>query len=98
MRLEQTNSIAIKNELNDLFRDCVETTRKEILRARKTQSKTVYNQQFEESLLKLAQYGKGNQTYDKFTERDRYNIVDLFVNNQATLNAIYHQLFESSET
>lgn len=33
-KLEKTNSIAITNELNDLFKQCVDTTRREIMRQR----------------------------------------------------------------
>jgi hypothetical protein len=48
---------------------------------------------FEESLLKLASLAKSKIKYDDFTARDKYNILDLFVNNEKTLVKLYEALF-----
>lgn len=49
--------------------------------------------EFEESLLKLAQFQKGKIKISDFTQRDKYHLLDLFVNNEKTLLAIYEALF-----
>ena len=37
---------------------------------------------FEESLLRLAQLAKNRVRLEDFTGKDRYNLLDLFVNNE----------------
>jgi hypothetical protein len=49
--------------------------------------------EFEESLLKLAALAKNKIKYSDFTAKDRYNILDLFVNNEKTLIKVYEALF-----
>ena len=49
--------------------------------------------EFEESILKIAMLAKGKVKNADFTSVDRYNILDLFVNNEKTLIKIYEALF-----
>ena len=51
------------------------------------------NQEFEETLNKLAEMAKGRVKFDEFTQVDRNNLLDLFVNNERTLLKIYEVLF-----
>ena len=90
--MKQTQAITIskhneKPELEHLFRECLETVRKEIMLRRPKQE----DQEFEESLMKLAESQKKPVT---FTVKDKYNLLDLFVNNQKVLTNIYNQLFQ----
>lgn len=50
-------------------------------------------QDFEESLYKLAQLSRKKVKIEDFTARDRFIILDLFVNNEKTLLKIYEALF-----
>ena len=50
-------------------------------------------QDFEESLYKLAQLSRKKVRIEDFTARDRFIILDLFVNNEKTLLKIYEALF-----
>ena len=54
------------------------------------------NPEFEETLSKLAELAKGRVKYDEFTQVDRNNLLDLFVNNERTLLKIYEILFSKS--
>lgn len=49
--------------------------------------------EFEESLMRLASFAKGRIKYEDFTSKDKFNILDLFVNNEKTLVRIYEALF-----
>ena len=51
------------------------------------------NREFEETLSKLAEMAKGRVKFEEFTQVDRNNLLDLFVNNERTLLKIYEQLF-----
>jgi hypothetical protein len=51
------------------------------------------SKEFEESLTKLAAFAKGRIKHEDFTAKDKFNILDLFVNNQKTLIKIYEALF-----
>ncbi len=51
------------------------------------------NRQFEETLGKLAEMAKGRVKFEEFTQVDRNNLLDLFVNNERTLLKIYELLF-----
>jgi hypothetical protein len=48
---------------------------------------------FEESLMKLASLAKNRVKYEDFTAKDKFNLLDLFVNNEKTLVKIYEALF-----
>ena len=89
-----------------LFVDCIEDVRKEIMRRRLkneilTRKKSVtagsLNDQdakdFEESLIKLATLAKSKVRISDFTSKDKFNLLDLFVNNEKTLIKIYEALF-----
>jgi hypothetical protein len=91
-----------------IFVECIEDVRKEILKrrlknemiTRKKEGKLSLNgedeqasREFEESLTKLAAFAKGRIKYEDFTSKDKFNILDLFVNNQKTLIKIYEALF-----
>ena len=54
------------------------------------------NPEFEETLTKLAELAKGRVKFDEFTQVDRNNLLDLFVNNERTLLKIYEILFSQS--
>jgi hypothetical protein len=54
-------------------------------------------QEFEESLLKLANLAKDRVKYSEFTTQDRNNLLDLFVNNESTLLRIYEILFPKKQ-
>ena len=43
--------------------------------------------------MRLAAYAKGRIRYEDFTSKDKFNILDLFVNNEKTLIKIYEALF-----
>ena len=49
--------------------------------------------EFEETLGKLAEMAKGRVKFEEFTQIDRNNLLDLFVNNERTLLKIYEILF-----
>lgn len=51
--------------------------------------------EFEESLMKLANLTKGRIKMSDFTSKDKFNLLDLFVNNEKTLIKIYETLFPS---
>jgi len=51
------------------------------------------NQELEETLNKLADLAKNRVKYDEFTQIDRTNLLDLFVNNERTLLKVYEVLF-----
>ena len=42
---------------------------------------------------KLAEMAKGRVKFEEFTQIDRNNLLDLFVNNERTLLKIYEILF-----
>lgn len=52
--------------------------------------------EFEETLSKLAELAKGRVKFDEFTQVDRNNLLDLFVNNEMTLLKVYEILFTQS--
>ena len=54
------------------------------------------NAEFEEILSKLAELAKGRVKFEEFTQIDRNNLLDLFVNNERTLLKIYEILFSQS--
>lgn len=49
--------------------------------------------EFEESLLKLAQLAKSKITLGDLGQKDKYNLLDLFVNNEKCLLKVYEALF-----
>lgn len=102
---EKVNAVTEKNELESLFVDCIEDVRKDIMKRRLRNE--IYNKkkfqqidknseeakEFEESLLKLANLARGRVKLTEFTQRDKCNLLDLFVNNEKTLLKIYEALF-----
>ena len=56
------------------------------------------NVEFEETLSKLAELAKGRVKFEEFTQIDRNNLLDLFVNNERTLLKIYEILFSQSNS
>lgn len=100
-----TNEKMHRNELECLFVDCIEEVRKEIMRRRLKNEiytrKRFHNvdqsqqeaKDFEESLLRLAQLAKNRVRLMDFTQKDKYHLLDLFVNNEKTLLKIYEALF-----
>ena len=49
--------------------------------------------EFEETLTKLADLSKGRVKFEEFTKADSVRLIDLFVNNEATLLKMYEFLF-----
>lgn len=56
----------------------------------------IHSAAFEETLTKLADMAKSRVKYDEFTQSDRSNLLDLFVNNERTLLHVYEILFPQS--
>jgi hypothetical protein len=93
-----------KTDLEQLFVDCVEDVRKDVIKRRlkseitnvrgKTSAVTLETQKdFETTLDKLADMAKGRVKVEEFTLNDRINLLDLFVNNEKTLVTIHESLF-----
>lgn len=49
--------------------------------------------EFEQTLIKLHDLQKGRLKINEFSQRDKYHLLDLFVNNERTLKAIFDALF-----
>ena len=49
--------------------------------------------EFEQSLTKLSHLHQHKAQMRDFTARDKHNLLDLFVNNERTLKAIFEILF-----
>lgn len=89
--------------------DCVEDVRRNVIKRRlkneivgkkkigKFDENSQEAQEFEESLLKLANLAKDRVKYSEFTTQDRNNLLDLFVNNESTLLRIYEILFPKKQ-
>ena len=94
-----------KSDLENLFVDCVEEVRRSVIKRRlkteivgkkqfgRVDTKEFETQEFEQSLLKLANLAKDRVKFSEFTTSDRNNLLDLFVNNELTLIRIYETLF-----
>ena len=88
------NDVIEKGDLENLFVDCVEDVRRNVIKRRlkaeivgkkkigKFDENSAEAQEFEESLLKLANLAKDRVKYTEFTGQDRNNLLDLFVNNE----------------
>jgi len=50
-------------------------------------------QRFEETLERLVQMAKGKVRYEDFTRNDKFNLIDLFVNNEKVLMHMHDTLF-----
>ena len=48
---------------------------------------------FEETILKLVDFAKTKVKFEDFTQTDKQNLIDLFVNNETTYSFIYRSLF-----
>ena len=91
---DRVNEVTQKNELENLFVECIEEIRKDIMKRRLKNeifNKKKFQQidknseeaiEFEQSLLKLAQLAKNRVKISEFTSKDRNNLLDLFVNNE----------------
>ena len=102
---KHVNDVIEKSDLENLFVDCVEDVRRNVIKRRlkaeivgkkkigKFDENSAEAQEFEESLLKLANLAKDRVKYSEFTTQDRNNLLDLFVNNEQTLLKIYEILF-----
>ena len=94
-----------KGDLENLFVDCVEDVRRNVIKRRlkaeivgkkkigRFDENSEEAQEFEESLLKLANLAKDRVKFSEFTTQDRNNLLDLFVNNEQTLLKVYEILF-----
>jgi len=103
---EKVNTTVEKNDLEALFVDCIEDVRKDIMKRRlkneiiqKKKGLMPFDKndddarEFEESLIKLASLAKNKIKLTDFSQKDRFNVLDLFVNNEKTLIKIYEALF-----
>ena len=99
---EQAIVTSERNELESIFVSCIEEVRKDMLKRRlksevmlkkSSQETSTETQQFEESLVQLVKLAKNKVKIQDFTQRDKYNLLDLFVNNEKTLLKIYETLF-----
>lgn len=104
-KAKNVNEVIEKGDLENLFVDCVEDVRRTVIKRRlkaeiigkkkigKFDENSEEAQEFEESLLKLANLAKDRVKFSEFTSQDRNNLLDLFVNNEKTLLKIYEILF-----
>ena len=104
-KAKNVNEVIEKGDLENLFVDCVEDVRRNVIKRRlkaeiigkkkigKFDENSDEAQEFEESLLKLANLAKERVKFSEFTGQDRNNLLDLFVNNEKTLLKIYEILF-----
>ena len=102
---ERVTEVATKGEYESLFVECIEETRKmimkrrlknEILNSKKLEQIDQTSQEakdFEASLLKLAEMAKARVKIADFTAQDKTNMLELFVNNEKTLLRFYEILF-----
>lgn len=102
---ETTNARVERNDLEQLFVECIEEVRKEIMRRRLKNEIYTHKKfhqvdqtlqeakDFEESLLRLAQLAKNRVRLIDFSKKDKYHLLDLFVNNEKTLLKVYEALF-----
>lgn len=102
---KNVNDVIEKGDLENLFVDCVEDVRRNVIKRRlkaeiigkkkigKFDENSEEAKEFEESLLKLANLAKDRVKFSEFTTQDRNNLLDLFVNNEKTLLKIYEILF-----
>ena len=98
-----------KGDLENLFVDCVEDVRRNVIKRRlkaeivgkkkigRFDENSEEAQEFEESLLKLANLAKDRVKFSEFTTQDRNNLLDLFVNNEQTLLKVYEILFPKKQ-
>lgn len=106
LQASETDEVSRKNELEAVFVESVEEVRKEIMRRRMKNEVATKKKfrgfetknaeeaaQFEQSLLKLANLAKKRVKLGDFTATDKFNILDLFVNNETTLLKLYESLF-----
>jgi hypothetical protein len=56
-------------------------------------SSSSQNDEFDETLTKLAELAKGRVRFDEFTKNDSVRLLDLFVNNEQTLLKMYDYMF-----
>jgi len=104
-KAKHVNEVIERGDLENLFVDCVEDVRRNVIKRRlkaeiigkkkigKFDENSQEAQEFEESLLKLANLAKDRVKFSEFTNQDRNNLLDLFVNNEKTLLKIYEILF-----
>lgn len=136
VRSKGANEASERSEMEQLFIECIEEVRKEVMRRRfrneianqknnptSTNVATIKRlgnarlsktsieksaaaqsiapnvmsdseaKDFEESLYKLAQLQRKKVKMEDFTARDRFIILDLFVNNEKTLLKLHEALF-----
>lgn len=104
-KAKHVNDVIDRGDLENLFVDCVEDVRRNVIKRRlkaeiigkkkigKFDEHSAEAQEFEESLLKLANLAKDRVKFSEFTSQDRNNLLDLFVNNERTLLRMYETLF-----
>lgn len=104
-KAKHVNDVIHKGDLENLFVDCVEDVRRNVIKRRlkaeiigkkkigKFDEHSQEAREFEDSLLKLATLAKDRVKFSEFTSQDRNNLLDLFVNNEKTLLKIYEILF-----
>jgi hypothetical protein len=105
LSFEKVAEVTEKNQLEGLFVECIEEVRKDIMKRRlkneilnkkkfqQIEKNTEEAREFEQSLLKLASLAKNRVKISDFTNKDKTNLLDLFVNNERTLLKVYEILF-----
>lgn len=90
-----------------LFQSAVKEVSKQIVKRRQNQGPkrrlslsvsqmpVAEDRDFQETVSKLRQFGEGRQSLADFTAHDRFNLLDLFVNNTKVLMTMYEALFVS---
>jgi hypothetical protein len=108
VKSEKSNALVERTEIEAVFVECIEEVRKEIMKRRlksevqarkkgidtgRKKDDEVASKEFEDSLMKLASFAKSRIKYEDFTAKDKFNVLDLFVNNERTLIKIFEALF-----
>jgi HJR/Mrr/RecB family endonuclease len=104
-RTKNVTKVTERSDLEQLFVNCVEDVRKEIIK-RRLKAEIIARQRpneqqvkdFENTLVKLADMAQNRVRLEEFTALDRIHILDLFVNNEKTLLRVHEVLFPGTSS
>jgi len=99
-RTKNISRVTERSDLEQLFVNCVEDVRRDIIK-RRLKAEVIARQrpseqqikEFESTLVKLADLAQNRVKLEEFTASDRTHILDLFVNNEKTLLRVHEALF-----